>query len=87
MRDGMEEFGDKIRWVPTEHMLADALTKRMPPDLFLHYMKDNRYSFKFDPILTHVKIDARNRRRELRQEKKAEKATRLANFPKDLIWI
>ena len=31
VREGIEYFKDEIRWVPTDHMLVDALTKAMHP--------------------------------------------------------
>ncbi len=73
VREGMEELKDQIRWIPTQHMLADALTKTMPPDLFLKFMKDNKYAFKFAPEICAAKERAKERRRELKAEKKAAK--------------
>ena len=32
VREGIEEIGDKIRWVPTDHFLVDCMTKAMQPD-------------------------------------------------------
>ena len=29
VREGVEHLGDQIRWVPTDHMLVDSLTKAM----------------------------------------------------------
>ena len=40
VRENLEEFGDQVRWIPTTHMLADALTKRMQPDLILKVMNE-----------------------------------------------
>ena len=31
VREGIEKMGDQIRWVPTDHMLVDCLTKSMNP--------------------------------------------------------
>ena len=39
IRESIEEFGDKIRRIPTDHMLADCMTKNMPPDAMLGYLK------------------------------------------------
>ena len=66
VREGIEELGDQIRWVPTDHMLADAFTKAMPPDLMMRYLKDNVYSFKYDE-------DLKNTKREVAKERKAVK--------------
>ena len=62
VREGLEDHGDQIRWIPTAHMLADALTKRMPPDLLLKFLKDYRYAFKYSAELENVKKEARQRR-------------------------
>ena len=35
----IEKFGDQIRWVPTDHMLVDCMTKMMPPYMMLQYLK------------------------------------------------
>ena len=40
VREGVEEFKDSVRWVPTDHMLVDCLTKAMHPSLLNRYMKD-----------------------------------------------
>ena len=29
-QEGIDEMKDKIRWVPTDHMLVDCMTKRCP---------------------------------------------------------
>ena len=55
VREGIEEMKDQIRWVPTDHMLADAFTKSMPPDLLLRYLHDGKYSFKYDEELKNTK--------------------------------
>ena len=55
VREGIEEIKDQIRWVPTDHMVADAFTKSMPPDLLLRYMKDGKYSFKYDDEINNTK--------------------------------
>ena len=62
VREGLEDHGDQIRWIPTAHMLADALTKRMPPDLLLKFLTDYRYAFKYSAELENVKKEARKRR-------------------------
>ena len=75
VREGLEEYGDCIRWVPTEHMLADCLTKRMPPDLLLKFLRDNKYSFKFSEEILREKTEAKQRRKKARLVKAAEAAT------------
>ena len=69
VREGIQEFGDEFRWIPTDHMLADALTKRMPPDLLLKFLKDGIYSLKYDDVISNTKrVEAKNRK-EQRQAK------------------
>jgi hypothetical protein len=43
-------------------MLADALTKRMPPDLLIKFLTDYRYAFKYSAELENVNKEARQRR-------------------------
>ena len=43
-------------------MLADVLTKRMPADLLMKFLKDYNYSCKYSEALENVKKDARKRR-------------------------
>ena len=63
MFEGIETFGDQFRWIPTDHMLADALTKRMPPDLLLKFLKDNVYCLKYDDVISNTKrVEAKQRK-------------------------
>ena len=71
VREGLEEFGDQFRWIPTDHMLADCLTKRMPPDLLLKFLKDNIYSLKYDDQITYTKRFAAKQRSEARRARKS----------------
>jgi hypothetical protein len=66
LREGLEEFGDQVRWIPTTHMLADALTKHMPPDLILKVMRDCKYAFKYSADIENAKKHARTERARLR---------------------
>ena len=65
--EGIEEMKDQIRWVPTDHMLADAFTKSMPPDLLLRYLHDGKYSFKYDDDLKNTKRAEQKARSEARK--------------------
>jgi hypothetical protein len=69
VREGLEHFGDKVRWVPTEHMLSDSLTKRMLCPLFMKYFKDNIYSFKYSNAITPFKADSKRERSKVRKAK------------------
>ena len=69
VREGIEEMKDQIRWVPTDHMLADAFTKSMPPDLLLKYLKDGCYSFKYDDEIKNTKRAKSKERSEKRQSR------------------
>ena len=66
LREGLEEFGDQVRWIPTTHMLADALTKHMPPDLINKFLNDCRYAFKYSADIENAKKNARTERARLR---------------------
>ena len=35
VRESIEHYGDKIRWIPTDHMLVDCMTKQMHPAAML----------------------------------------------------
>ena len=67
--EGIEYFKDNIRWVPTDHMLVDSLTKAMPPTLLNRYMHDYLYSFKYDEELQSTKREAAKERKRLREER------------------
>jgi hypothetical protein len=49
-------------------MLADALTKHMPPDLILKVMNDCKYAFKYSADIEHAKKNARTERARLRSK-------------------
>jgi hypothetical protein len=66
VRESIEEMGDKIRWIPTDHMLVDCMTKTMPPDVMLTYMKTMEYAFKYDDIIKNTKREVAKRRKAAR---------------------
>ena len=72
VREGIEEMKDQIRWVPTDHMLADAFTKSMHPDLLLKYLQDGKYSFKYDDVIKNTKRAEQKARTEMRNAKKSD---------------
>ena len=84
VRDGLEEYGDEYRWIPTEHMLADALTKRMPPDLLLKFLKDSEYCLRYDDSISNAKRAAANDRKRERKARiaanKEEKESKKVRF-------
>ena len=46
LKQALKEYGDLLRWTPTNRMLADAFTKHIPdPEVLLQYLKDLRYGF------------------------------------------
>ena len=55
VRDGVERYGDRIRWVPTDHMLVDCLTKQMHPALLLQFLATGVYSLKYDQVIADTK--------------------------------
>ena len=66
VREGVEHMGDQIRWVPTDHMLVDSLTKAMNPALLMKYMADYTYSLKYDHVISETKRFAAKQRRRTR---------------------
>ena len=65
----MEEFKDQVRWVPTDHMLADSFTKSMPADLLMQYLKTGVYSFKYDDEIKNTKWVVAKERKDAREAK------------------
>ena len=51
IKESIEEMGGQMRWVPTDHMLVDCMTKSMPPDMMLTYLKTMQYYFKYDDVI------------------------------------
>ena len=72
VRESMEEMGDIIRWIPTDHMLVDCLTKNMPPDAMLGYMNNMFYAFKYDDVIKNTKREMAKQRKAIREQKKVE---------------
>ena len=68
IRESIEEMGDQIRWIPTDHMLVDCMTKTMPPDVMLKYMKTGEYAFKYDEVIRHTKRELAKARKALRSK-------------------
>ena len=60
-------MNDQIRWIPTDHMLSDSLTKDMPSDLLLHFLKDMRYSLKYDEVIAQTKRSLAKQRKKQRE--------------------
>ena len=69
VREGIEYFNDTVRWVPTDHMLVDCLTKAMHPSLLNKYTQDYKYSFKYDELLHATKRAAAKERKQEREAK------------------
>ena len=75
VRESIEEMGDQIRWIPTDHMLVDCMTKNMPPDTMLNYLKSMEYAFKYDDVIKHTKRELAKTRKLAREAKSTEKKT------------
>ena len=67
VRDGVERYGDRIRWVPTDHMLVDCLTKQMHPALLLQFLATGVYSLKYDQVIADTKRAQLKLRKEARE--------------------
>ncbi len=70
VREGIEELGDHIRWVPTDHMLVDCMTKAMQPDAMLEFLATGRYAFKYDEQITETKRSVAKARKAAKEAKK-----------------
>ena len=73
----MERYGDKIRWVPTDHMLVDCLTKQMHPALLMQFLATGTYSLKYDQVIAETKrsqLKLRKQAREAAGKLRAEQA-------------
>ena len=68
VRESIEECGDKIRWIPTDHMLVDCMTKAMPPDAMMNYLKTTEYAFKYDDVIKNTKRELSKTRKKILQE-------------------
>ena len=74
----MERYGDRIRWVPTDHMLVDCLTKQMHPALLMQFLATGMYSLKYDQVIAETKrsqLKLRKQAREAAGKLRAGKAT------------
>ena len=77
VRDGVERYGDRIRWVPTDHMLVDCLTKQMHPALLMQFLATGTYSLKYDQVIAETnrsQLKLRKKAREAAGKLRAEKA-------------
>jgi hypothetical protein len=70
VKEGIERMNDQIRWVPTDHMLVDCMTKFMPPALMLEYLQSGKYAFKYDKELKDTKRVKAKERKVIRDAKK-----------------
>ena len=71
VRESIEEMGDKIRWIPTDHMLVDCMTKAMPAEVMLDYLKTMEYAFKYDDLIKNTKRELAKTRKKAREAKQA----------------
>ena len=67
VRDGVERYGDRIRWVPTDHMLVDCLTKQMHPALLMQFLATGMYSLKYDQVIAETKRSQLKLRKQVRE--------------------
>ena len=71
LKEGISEMGDQVRWIPTDHMLSDSLTKEMPADLLLQYLQNYQYALKFDEQIASTKRSQQKQRAQARQKSKS----------------
>ena len=69
VRESIEEYGDQMRWIPTDHMLVDCMTKTMPADAMLEYLKSTEYAFKYDDVIKYTKRAIAKQRKDAREKK------------------
>ena len=69
IREGIEEIGDEIRWVPADHMLVDCMTKAMQPDAMLEYLKTGKYAFKYEKEIKESKREVAKARKKSKRSK------------------
>ena len=67
VRESIEYFGDKIRWIPTDHMLVDCMTKQMHPAAMLKFLDTGEYSFKYDHEIKNTEREQAKVRSEKRK--------------------
>ena len=61
LRDGIENEGLAVRWVPTNHMASDCLTKlEADPAVQHHMMRTGRYSFRFNEDIGVARAKAKD---------------------------
>ena len=70
IRESIEQYGDIIRWIPTDHMLVDCLTKNMHTDMMSQYLTDMVYSLKYDEEIKDTKRAFAKARKLLKEKKK-----------------
>ena len=84
IKESIEEMGDQVRWVPTDHMLLDCMTKSIPPDIMLTYLKTMQYAFKYDDVIKNTKREVAKRRKEVRESGKAKQSDKAMQQIQDL---
>ena len=67
VRDGVERYGDRIRWVPTDHTLVDCLTKQMHPALLMQFLATGIYSLKYGQVIAETKRSQLKLRKQARE--------------------
>ena len=70
VKEGIERMNDQIRWVPTDRMLVDCMTKFMPPAIMLEYLRIGKYAFKYDQEHKDTKRVKAKERKMIRDAKK-----------------
>ena len=83
VRESIEQMGDQIRWIPTDHMLVDCMTKNMPADVMLKYLQTTEYAFKYDDVIKHTKREVAKARKAIREGKKVQNEEQIKDLPQE----
>ena len=68
LKESISIMGDQIWWIPTDHMLADSLTKNMPTDDLIQYLRHMDYSLKYDEQLAETKRSLQKQRKKSKEQ-------------------
>ena len=56
VRDGVERYGDVIRWEPADHMLADCMANQMRLALPMHFFASGNCSLNHGQVIAETTL-------------------------------